>query len=433
MSVLDPVKERPNPLTQSRPRTSLRARRYRGLSLAGAFGIALHSLARNKTRSFLATLGIIIGVGCVIAMMALGEGARIQMEEQIRRLGTNMLTVRPTEPRQGAVRLGRDAGRSLKLEDADAIAAGCAAVQRTSPRVSGSARVKYMNRNTRTDVMGVTSDYFPIRNFAIGSGRGFLSSEVDRRARVCLLGPRVVDDVFGGRDPIGERVQVKGQPFLVIGVMKPRGGNDADWDDRIWVPVTTAMDRVFSQDYVERIEVQAVDEDSMDEAEEQVESLLRRQHRLREHQPSDIEIRNQQDLLETADETSQMLTLLLAGIAGVSLLVGGIGIMNIMLVSVIERTREIGIRRAIGARRRDILVQFLIEALVMCGLGAALGVVMGIAACWAGAFYAGWPVAITESSLVVASGFAVAIGLFFGLYPAVRAAQLTPLDALRYQ
>jgi putative ABC transport system permease protein len=408
-------------------------RRYRGLSIGSAFLIALESLARNKTRAFLATLGIVIGVGCVITMMALGAGASEQMADRIRRMGSNMLTIRPGEIRQGAVRLGRDTSQKLILEDAEALGNAGGAIQRVSPRVSGSVRVKWMNQNTKTSVMGVTSDYFPIRNFRIAEGRAFLAGEIESRARVCLLGAQTASDLFGNHDPLGERVQIKGQPFLVIGVLEARGGSDADWDDRVWAPVTTVLERVLGQRYLERIEVQAVDEESMDAAQEQIETLLRRMHHLRDDEPSDFEVRNQQDLLDMVNETSQVLSYLLAGIASVSLLVGGIGIMNIMLVSVIERTREIGIRRAIGARRYDILLQFLIESLVMCGMGAALGILAGLGACWIGAVYAEWPIQILPASLLIASGFAVGIGVFFGLYPALRAARLSPLAALRYQ
>jgi ABC-type antimicrobial peptide transport system permease subunit len=428
MTALQPTERPPAPPARSRP--PRRGHFYRGLSLLCALTIALESLARNTTRTFLATLGIIIGVGCVITMMGLGEGTKAQMEDQIRQMGSNTLSVRPSEQRTGAVSLGSGSGQSLSLDDADAIGESCPAVLRASPRVNSRARAKFFNRNTNTDVSGVTADYFPIRNFQIAAGRAFLRSEIERRDRVCLLGPTVLEELFGARDPIGERIYVRGQPFLVIGVLAPR---DEGWDNRVWAPVTTVMDRILGQDYLERIEVQAVDEESMDPAQEQMEALLRRRHRLGDDAPNDFEIRNQADLLETVAETSQVLSMLLAGVASVSLLVGGIGIMNIMLVSVTERTREIGIRRAIGARRGDVLLQFVIEALVMCGVGAALGIGLGFGACWLGAVYAGWPVQVTPFSLLISSGFAVGIGLFFGFYPALRAARLSVLAALRYQ
>src|SRR5262249_43997342 len=239
--------------------------------------------------------------------------------------------------------------------------------------------------------------------------------------------------LFGRRYPIDARVYINGQGFRVIGVLKPKGGSDASWDDRIFVPATTAASRLFARRYLSRIELQAVDASSMVAAQEQTEKLLRRGHRLPEGRDNDFEVRNQQDLLDTVDQQSQVLTMLLAGVASVSLFVGGIGIMNIMLVSVTERTREIGIRRAIGARRQDILAQFVIEALVMSGLGATLRIAAGLGACWAGVAYAGWPIAVTPFSILLSCAFAIGIGLFFGLYPAVRASGLSVLTALRHQ
>jgi putative ABC transport system permease protein len=408
-------------------------RRARGLSPWGAITIALEGLRRSKTRSLLAMLGIIIGVGSVIAMMGLGEGTRLEMEAQIRRLGTNTLSIRAAERRLNGVSLGRNSGQRLTLEDATAIDRLCPAVAQTSARVTEDAQVRYRNKNERAEVMGVTPEYFVIRNFPLEAGRYFGAAELAGRARVCLLGPEIQEDLFGKEDAIGKRIYLKGQPYRVIGLLQARGGNDSDFDERVWLPVTTAMERVFNLKYISRIEVQARDEKSLDLAQSQIEALLRMRHRVGAGDESTVEIRNQKDLLDTASESSAVLTALLAGIASVSLLVGGIGIMNIMLVSVVERTREIGIRRAVGARRADILVQFIIEALVMCAMGAVLGVVVGIGLCWVGAVYAGWPTVFTPLSVWVSSGFAIAIGLFFGLYPAYRAAVLSPLDALRHE
>jgi putative ABC transport system permease protein len=406
------------------------ARRPAWLLVGCAFSIALHSLSRNRTRAFLSTLGIIVGIGCVITMMALAEGTRVRMLEEVRKTGSALLTVRPAEQRVGAVRLGADVGRrSLTLEDVDAIARRCDAVVRASPRVSDPAQVEWGNGNTRTEVMGVTAEYLPIRNFRVAHGRSFSPEESDSRSRVCLLGVLTAEQLFGKRSPLGKRVKVQGQRFRVIGVMAPR---DGDWDDRVWVPVRTAMDRLFSQDHVERIEVQARDEASLTLAARQIETLLRRRHGIRVNGENDFEIRNQQERLEAAQQTAQILAYLLVGIASISLLVGGIGVMNIMLVSVTERTREIGIRRAIGARRQDILWQFLIEALVMCALGALLGLFAGFGACHIGAVYAGWSTLITPGAVVLSTGFAVGIGLVFGLYPAVRASRLLPVTALRH-
>jgi len=406
----------------------------RGLTLTCAIGVALESLARNKTRAFLATLGIIIGVGCVITMLGLAQGTAKQMEEQIRSLGSNTVSIRNSSRRVGPVTLGADEGNALVLEDVDAILDQCPAVLRAAPDIDEHLRVEYQTRNNRIEVFGTTNDLFPIRNFKIVAGRDFLPTEIRRRARVCILGAEVKNELFGLYDPIDEQISINRQPYRVVGLLKPHGGSDTDWDSRVFVPVTTYVFRLMSQKKaeVEAIDVQAIDESHMAAAQDQIEAVLRRRHRLRPDQPNDFRIRNQQDLLDSAAQTSSVLTALLAGLASVSLLVGGIGIMNIMLVSVTERTREIGIRRAVGARKQDILAQFLIESLVMCTMGALLGMLAGYGLCWAAAVYANYPVIISPQSVLLSSGCAVTIGLFFGLYPAVRAAGLSPLSALRY-
>jgi putative ABC transport system permease protein len=405
----------------------------RGLTLGLLLLIAAESLARNKTRTFLAMLGVIIGVGSVITMLALAQGTRRAVEAEIARRGTNTLSIQPKEQRRGGVGLGADSGQRLTLEDAAAILQHCPAVTRVSPRTNGSMQVKFGNRNTRAGVMGVTSDFFPIRALEIERGRAFRAAEIDGRARVCLLGSEVVRILFGNRDPLGRRVLLRGQHFEVIGVLREKGGNEAFWDDRVWIPVTTMTHRLLAIPYVHRIEVQARDQESLIEAQDQIETLLRQRHRLRAGKPDDFEVRNQAEMIETANETSGALTNLLAGIAAISLLVGGIGIMNILLVTVAERTREIGIRRAVGAYRRDILAQFLIEALLMCGIGAGIGIGAGLLASWSGAHFASWPIEVTAASLLLSSGCAVTVGLVFGIYPALRAAGLTPLQALRHE
>ena len=404
-----------------------------GMPFTWTIAIAIGALVRNKTRSVLAMLGIIIGVGSVITMLGLGEGTRFQIEDRIRRMGTNLISVRAAEPQQGAIRLGMDAAQSLELDDVSAIAAGCPAVKRVAPRQERSFQVKYRNKNVRTEVLGTTTDYFPIRNYDLAEGRLFYATEMARRSRVCVIGPRAAENLFGRSNPLGKTIQVKGQPFRVVGLLEARGGGDTDFDERVWVPITTGMRRLFGVKYVSRIEAEAVDQASMSAAEQQIHTLLRRRHRIPDDVKNAFEVRNQLDLLATANETSGFLTALLAGIAGVSLVVGGIGIMNIMLVSVAERTREIGIRRAIGARQTDVLQQFLVESLVMCSLGALLGIAFGLVGCWVGASQAGWPIQVTAFSLCASSACAVLTGLFFGIYPARRAAMLSPLEALRHE
>lgn len=403
----------------------------RGLSVGMLLLTAAESLARNKTRTFLAMLGVIIGVGSVIAMLALGEGTRRAMEAEVLRWGTNTLSVRPRQARRGGVALGEETPQRLSLEDTAAILNDCPTVVRVAPRVEGSAQVKFENRNTRSRIMGITNDFFPIRALEIERGRDFTEREAARGSRVCILGSEVAAMLFGQRDPVGKRMMVQGRHFQVIGVLRAKGGDQGFWDDRVWVPLRTAMRRMFAKRYVDRVEIQAVDQASLVAAQEQIETVLRKRHKIREGREDDFEVRNQADRLETANATSGALAALLAGIAAVSLVVGGIGIMNILLVSIAERTREIGIRRALGAYRRDILAQFLIESLLMCGIGALFGVGAGLAASWVGATYAKWPIEVTPVSLILSTTCAIAVGVIFGIYPAFRASSLTPLQALR--
>ena len=407
--------------------------RSKGLSLWMAFVIALGSLWRTRTRSFLAVLGIVIGVGSVVTMLGLGEGTKAQIEERIRRMGTNLVSVRVSEQRTGAVGIGADASEGLEIADIAAIEKNCPAVRRVAARQERSFQVKHGNKNVRCEVLGVSRSYFAIRNYHLDRGRELTVVDEQRRSRVALIGPTIVEKLFGRKDPLGETLLVRGQAFRVVGTLKPRGGNDADWDERVWIPLTTALDRVFGTRYIRSLDAEAVDEKSMDQALAQMDAVLRKRHRIPDDRPKPFEMRNQADMLEMATETNQFMTALLAGIAGVSLLVGGIGIMNIMLVSITERTREIGIRRALGARKKDVLVQFLIESLALCGIGAVLGIGAGVLGCWAGAALAGWPVTLSVTAITLSSACALAIGLFFGIYPAARAANLSPLQALRHE
>ncbi len=395
--------------------------------------VALKSLLANKLRSFLAVLGIIIGVGAVIAMLAIGAGARRQILDRISSMGTNLLIVRPGQRGTGGVMSGTQ--QNLTLEDAQAIAAEIPEVKAVAPVVSGNAQAKYFNKNTRTSVLGTSITYFPARNFEIDKGRIFTEGEAERSARVAVIGSSTATDLFGeGNDPIGEIIKVKGLTFRVIGVMKSKG--DQGWfnpDDQIIIPYTTAMRQLLGVDYLREINIHVSEKANLDDVQAKVTKLLKRRHRTPEGMPEDFSIRNQAEFIATATSVSRTFTILLGAVAGISLFVGGIGIMNIMLVTVTERTREIGIRKAIGAKRRDVLRQFLFESIVMSGLGGMLGVAAGIGAAKIIGKVTQFSTFIELWSILMALGFAVAVGVFFGWYPARRAAVLDPIEALRYE
>src|SRR3569833_1926056 len=373
-----------------------------GLTLGAAIALAADALLRNKTRSMLSMLGIIMGVASVITMLGLGEGSRLQMEAHIRRLGSNLLNVWPEDPKTGAVHLGRDEGRSLNLADAAAVRKKCPAVELCSARCNGNGQVKHDHYNTKTRIAGSEPTVFEIRNLPIEKGRTFSNAEMQKRARVCLLGAETAEDLFPQQEAVGQTVMIMGQPFEVIGTLVMRGGQDAGWDDRVWVPVNTWMRRLFMRKPVDRVDgfdIRALDESHLEEAQSQVEELLRKRHKIRPGADDDFQVRNQADVLESANEQNRNLTTLLGGVAAISLLVGGIGIRNIMLASVTERTREIGIRRAVGARGWDVLLQFLSEAVMMCGVGAVVGIGGGYLACWAGQVWLGWPTSIAPTAV----------------------------------
>jgi len=413
--------------------------RRQGLGLSEAFRVALDGLTANKMRSFLTMLGIIIGVSAVIVMVALGQGVAKATQESIARLGTNVLNVRPNSQRTGAVSMGAGTEQNLKLEDAAAVLAGCPSVKAVSPEVRGSVTVKYGNENTKTTVYGTGPDYFAIRNLPLESGTKFTEDDIKRRAKVAVLGAEVKDTLFGRQDPVGRTIRLNGQSFRVLGTIKYRGGGGfRNPDDQVVVPVTTAMRRVFGQDYLNAITAQAVTESKMFQAQEEIMQVLARQHKLRPDEEPDVRVFNQADITESANQQSAFLTMLLAGIALVSLIVGGIGIMNIMLVSVTERTREIGIRKAIGAKRRDILYQFLIESITLSLVGGIIGILFGIGvSLWMGTPSTsgglGFPMLLSIPPMVIAFGFSAMVGTFFGIYPAMKAARLDPIEALRFE
>ncbi|MGA9364445.1 MAG: ABC transporter permease [Bacteroidota bacterium] len=406
------------------------------MNVLNVLKVASRSLGRNKMRSFLTMLGIIIGVAAVIAMLAIGQGARYTVESQIASLGTNMLIVFPFASSQGGVRF--EAGTSIRLTDDDAIAIRdqCSAVQYISPFVRSSEQVVAGDVNWRTQIQGVLPEYLSIRDWPLQSGNVFTDSDVRAATKVCILGQTVVKNLFGDNaDPIGQTIRIRRQPFKVIGTLIAKGqsATGQDQDDFIIAPFSTVQKKLLGITWVNTIYVSAISQAAIYDAQNQITDLLRSRHRLLPWEDNDFTVRNQTDIASTAESTSKTLTVLLAAIASVSLIVGGIGIMNIMLVSVTERTREIGIRMSIGARSKDILFQFLIEATVLSLFGGLLGVGLGVASSYIISSTAGWPVLVSGFSVGLSSFFAAAIGVFFGFYPARKASLLNPIDALRYE
>lgn len=394
--------------------------------------IALRGLLANSLRSILTMLGVIIGVGAVIAMLALGEGAKIQITEQIRAFGTNLLVIRPGM--RGVRGVRGSTMQNLTLDDAEAIRLQVPGVAYVAPEVAGSRQAKYLNANTATNIVGTTPEYFGVRNFTLAAGRPFTAKEVQGRRKVCVLGAKVVEDLFKGANPIGKYIKIAGINFYVIGYTQSKG--DQGWynpDNQIFLPVSTAMKRLFGIDHLRAINIQVVSIAEMDHTKRLLEAMLRKRHRLRQAAQDDFYIRSQGEYLDSMQSVSNTFTFLLGGIASVSLLVGGIGIMNIMLVTVTERTREIGIRKALGGKRWDILQQFLIEAVVLSVAGGLLGVLLGIVTAYVITHSGMFETVVTLKSVALAFLFSVAIGVFFGFYPARKAARLAPVEALRYE
>jgi putative ABC transport system permease protein len=405
------------------------------MNLRESIEVAIEGLAANKMRAALTMLGVIIGVGAVISMLAIAQGAKNQTMQRIQQMGTNVLMVMSGQSRRGAIRGGFGSVESLTLEDSEAIVKKCPSVIKAVPEVRQNMQVKYRNQNTNTTILGTSADYPEVRNYSVQEGRFFNERETRGAQKVAVIGPTTAANLFGTSSPVGKFINIKGNRFKIVGLTAPKGatGGWMDPDDQIFIPVTTAMRRLFGVQYLRSISVQAKSMALMMQTTTEVTELLRNRHRIKEGADDDFIVRNQAEVMEMAEETSRVFTMLLAGIASVSLLVGGIGIMNIMLVSVTERTREIGIRKAMGARRRDILMQFLIESLVLSLFGGVAGILFGIIGSALVGKLTGWSISVSLQSMLLSFSFAAAVGVFFGLYPARQAAALDPIDALRYE
>ncbi len=404
------------------------------MSWSAALALALRALWRNKTRAMLTALGVVIGVASVIAMVAIGTGAQQRIAQQLENMGTNSLVVRSGTVTRGGVRTGAGTTTSLTLADAEAIAE-LADVVAVAPSVRGSAQVRYRGANWGTVIQGVTPEYFRVRSWPLAEGEVFGQTQVAGAGQVCVLGQTVARELFGLLPPVGETIVIKSLPCRIIGVLTEKGATawGSDQDDAIFAPITTVQRKLMGITHIERIELTTTGREATFRATKEITKLLRRRHRLTEDANDDFRMYNRAELAQTSEESARVFTWLLGSIASVSLLVGGIGIMNIMLVSVTERTREIGIRMALGARPRDILWQFLLEALVLSGVGGLLGILVGLGGAAAVARFSQLPVEVTPASVVIAFLFAGLVGVFFGLHPARKASRLRPIDALRYE
>ncbi len=398
--------------------------------------IAYRSLAKNKLRVLLTMLGIIIGVASVIAMLAIGQGSKQNIQASMASLGINSVMIYPGSVNSGGVRMGAGSYSTLTRKDADAIAAKCEFVTDVTPVVTKSSQVIAGNQNWHTMVTGALNQYFSIRNLTIALGNTFSSTDEHTAAKVCVIGQTVSTNLFGaGANPVGKFIRINSIPFKVIGLLAVKGQNTfgQDQDDVIIAPFSTVMKRMLSTLYLNSILVSATSEKDIENVKNQVSTLLRIQHKLTPADQDDFTVRSQADIANTFESISNVMTILLACIASISLLVGGIGIMNIMLVSVTERTREIGIRMAVGAKSRDILFQFIIESIFISVLGGITGILLGIMISMLVGKFGGWPVVITGSSIFLSFAFSSAVGIFFGWYPARKASNLNPIDALRYE
>lgn len=408
------------------------------INIPSTIRISFRALRVNKMRSGLTMLGIIIGVGAVIAMLAVGTGARQKISEQIASIGSNLLMVLSGASTAGGIRMGSGTQPTLTLSDADAVEKECPSVQAVAPILGGTAQIVYGNQNWSTGVTGTSPNMLVVREWTLSSGRPFSDDDVKSATKVCLIGQTIVDNLFGSIDPIGQVIRIKKIPFTVVGVLEAKGQspNGQDQDDTIFIPITTAQKKLFGTAFpgmIRLMTVKARSAEDLVKAEKEITDLLRQRHRLSAKQENDFTVRNLTQMLQAAEQSTKVMTILLGAIASVSLIVGGIGIMNIMLVSVTERTREIGIRMAVGAKTWDIRLQFIIEALTLSMIGGIIGIIGGITVSKVLSELAGWSIVVSFFSVLLSFGFSGLVGIFFGFYPAYKASLLDPIEALRYE